>query len=244
MKHSSTYWLTLAASVAMACSSYPPATTVSTTTATTTTTTSAGEVALDEPSGMWIDTVGGAWIDTTGRMWSGRRVIVIDLIPVDISTMTNANVVAHLATGDSVEVALSTFGLTRAQNSAVRDFAQRMVNEHSAHRAAAMQIAAQNNLSPLVLIPADTADAVMSARLMGRLANTPAGPMFDRRFMRAEVMMHQHMLQQLNAIRPQATGATLQLVDQTIPVVRQHLADAEAVWRQVGGGTNARRGGR
>jgi len=36
-------------------------------------------------------------------------------------------------------------------------------------------------------------------------------------------------------LRPQASGAAAQLIDQTIPIVRTHLAAAEATWRQVGG---------
>lgn len=242
MKHRTTQWLTLAAaSIAMACSTnQPPVTTVSRTT--TTTTTAAGDVALNDPSGMWVDTAGGAWMDTTGTMWMGRRVVIIDLLPVDIAAMTNANVVAHLATGDSLEIAISQLGVSRAQNTAVRDFAQRMVNEHSAHRQATIQAATQNGIAPIMAVP-DTADAMIAARMMNRLSSTPAGPTFDRRLMRAEVMMHEHMLRELNAIRPQATGAALQLVDQTIPVVRQHLSDAQSIWRQVGGGMNNTRSG-
>jgi predicted outer membrane protein len=75
---------------------------------------------------------------------------------------------------------------------------------------------------------------------MGRLSNAPAGPMFDRQLMQAEVMMHSHMLHELQMVQPQSTGAARQLVDQTIPVVQQHLADARTIWRQVGGGMNDR----
>jgi predicted outer membrane protein len=195
---------------------------------------------LDEPTGMWIDTVGGTWMDTTGAMYRGGRTgTLIGLAPADVTTLTNAHVLAHMDTGDSLEVALSQLGVDRAQNSAVQNFARRMVTEHSAHMQTVMQTASQNGITPL-LSPRDTAEATTAARMMSRLSSTPAGATFDRRFMRDEVIMHQHMLHDLTMARSQTSGPALQLVDQTIPVVKQHLADAETVWHQVGGGTNAR----
>lgn len=248
MKHRTTQWLTLAAAlIAVACSSNPPVTTTTTssTTVASTTVTSGGEVMLDEPSGMWIDSVGGTWMDTTGAIWRGGRtgtLIGIGLQPADVNTMTNVHVVAHLSTGDSLEVALSQLGVDRAQNSAVRDFARRMVTEHSAHLQTVTQTASQAGITPMQS-PRDTAEVTMAARTMTRLSNTPAGPTFDRRFMRDEVIMHQHVLHDLTMARPQATGPALQIIDQTLPVVRQHLADARTVWHQVGGGTKARGSG-
>jgi putative membrane protein len=237
MLHHSTRWLWIgAAAVAAACASRPAVTTAS-----RTTTTSGGEVALAEPGGMWMDSVGGTWMDTTGaaRM-GGRRGRSVGLQPADVGMMSNANIVAHLAAGDSLEVALSQIGADRAQNSAVRDFARRMVTEHSAHMEMTRQLAAQGNITP-VPSPADTADATMAARVINRLSSAPPGPAYDRQLMRAEVMMHQRMLHELTMLRPRASGAALQLIDQTLPVVRQHLADAQTLWRQMGGGTNAGR---
>lgn len=240
MKNQSTRWLAIgAAAFAMACASQPPVTT----TTRTTTTTSSGDVVLGQPTGMWMDSVGGTWMDSDGSLWlggtSGTR---IDLQTADISAMSDANIVAHLAAGDSLEVALSQLGADRAQNSAVRDFARRMVTEHSAHMQTSRQMAAQGGITPMSS-SLDTADAGMASRMISRLANAPAGADFDRRLMRAEVMMHQHMLHELTLVQPQATGTARQIVDQTIPVVRQHLADAQAIWRQVGGGMNDGRNG-
>jgi putative membrane protein len=228
-----TQWLAIGtAAVAMACATQPP---VVTTTTRTTTTTSTGDVVLNSADGWWVDSVGGTWIDTTGAMWiGGRSGMSFGLQPADISMLSNANIVAHITTGDSLEVALSQLGVDRAQNTAVRDFAQRMVTEHSAHLQMSRQMAAQGGIQPMPS-PADTADAVVVSRIVNRLVSTPAGPEFDRRLMRAEVTVHQSMLHDLNMVRPQATGATLELIDHTLPVVRQHLSDAQTLWRQMGG---------
>lgn len=237
MQHRTTRLFAIGAAVAaMACSTNQPP--VTTTTRTTTTTVSSGDVALNDPAGMWMDSAGGTWMDTTGALWAGGRTgRRMGFQMADVHTMTDANIVAHMTAGDSLEVALSQAGVDRAQNPAVRSFAQRMVTEHSAHLQSARQTAMQGGITA-VASPADTADAVVAARTMNRLAGMPAGPDYDRRFMQAEVMMHQHMLHELQMVEPQSAGAARQLVDQTLPVVRQHLADARTIWRQVGGGMN------
>jgi putative membrane protein len=223
---------------AVACATHSPATTVS-----RTTTTSSGDVALNDPNGMWMDSAGGTWMDTSGAAWTGGRGgMRLGLQPSDVRAMTDANIVAHLAAGDSLEVALSQLGVQRAQSQAVRDFAQRMVTEHSAHLQMERQTAAQGGITPTPA-PTDTGDAAMASRVMSRLSSTPAGPTFDRQLMQAEVMMHTHMLHDLQMLQPQSTGAARQLVDQTIPIVQQHLADARALWQQVGGGMGGRRSG-
>ena len=224
-----------------------------TTTGATTTTTSGGEV--DMGGGAWNDgTRDGMWMDTTGAMrMGGRRGRMMGLQAADIRGMSDANIVAHLAAGDSLEVQLSQAILGRAQNQAVRDFAQRMVTEHTQHMQQGRQLAMQNGITPTPA-PGDTVDAMMAMRMMNRLTNGgmsgmnmstgtngtsggASGGDTDRQLMGVEVAMHRHMLHELTMMQSQATGAARTLVDQTIPIVRQHLSDAESIWRQVGGGT-------
>ncbi|HEY0527482.1 MAG TPA: DUF4142 domain-containing protein [Gemmatimonadaceae bacterium] len=223
-------------------------------------------------SGMWVDSVGGTWMDGHGGLYmGGQRGMPMGLQSANVSNWTNANIVAHLAAGDSLEIQLSQQGAAQAQNSAVRNFANRMVAEHSAHLQMGQQLASQGGVTPAPA-PDDTADAMMATRIIGRLSNSggangasangsnnsmnnngnngnngsgnngnwAGGGNYDRRFMRAEVMMHQHMLRELQMLRPQASGTVAQLIDQTIPVVQQHLALAQSVWQQVGGGQDNR----
>jgi predicted outer membrane protein len=220
--------------IATACSNQPPVTT-----ATPVAGVAAGNIALYAPAtGMWVDRVGGVWMDTAGAFWSGAdRNIAFGLRPGDVALMNNANIVAHLTTGDSLEVALSQIGVDRARDAAVRDFARRMVTVHAQHIRTANRLASDSGVVPL-LSPVDTAGAILARRMMNDLSNTTDGASFDRRFMRAEVVMHQHMLNELEMTRSQGSGVALQLVNQTIPVVRQHLADARMLWQQVGGNSD------
>jgi putative membrane protein len=189
--------------------------------------------------GMWVDSAGGTWMDTTGAMWMGHRERAIGLQPADVAAMTNANVAAHLSTGDSLEIALSESGAGRAQNADVKAFAQRMVTEHTAHRQKGATVATESSITPAPS-PADTLDVTMAREMVQRLSSRAAGSDYDRQLMRDEVMMHRHMLHDLEAVRPQTSGAMQQFVDETIPVVQQHLRDAEAIRARLGdrsGGT-------
>jgi putative membrane protein len=239
--------LTIAVAVAVAaCVNRSPTTTAATGPSPssaggpTTTTTSYGEVTSDRGRGMWLDSANGWWMDGNGGMRMGRNGAMMGLQPPDFAAMSNENIVAHLTAGDSLEVALSQLGVSRAQNTAVRDFAQRMVTEHTAHMQAGRQFATQNTLT-LTMVPNDTMDAAMTGRVISRLSSMPAGPDFDRQFIGAEVMMHRHMLHELTMMQGPANGGARQLVDQTIPVVQQHLSDAQSIWRQLGGGTRRSR---
>jgi Domain of unknown function (DUF4142) len=207
--------------------------------------------------GMWVDSVGGAWMDGDGTLrMGGQRGMAMGLQPGDVANWNAANIFAHLAAGDSLEIQLSQSGAASARNQAVRDFAQRMVSEHSAHLQTGLQLASQNGITPTPAV-SDTADAGMAMRVMNRLnnsstysnsngtttndganGNSSGRDNYDRRLMGAEVMMHQHMLHELTMLRSQASGPSAQLIDQTIPIVRLHLTAAQALWQQVGGGQN------
>jgi putative membrane protein len=245
MRYNNTKWIAIgAAAVAAACAMQPGmGNQAPTNSSASNPTYGAISNASVTNGGMWIDSAGGTWMDGDGAMrMGGRNGMMMGLQPADIAAMSSANIVAHLAAGDSMEIALSQTGASRAQNAAVRDFANRMVNEHSTHLQMGRQLAQQNDITPAPS-PADTVDARMGTMVMNRLSNASANASYDRQFMRAEVMMHQHMLHELTMIQPQATGAARQLVDQTIPVVQQHLSLAQSVWRQVGGGMNNRGNG-
>jgi putative membrane protein len=204
-----------------------------TTTATSAGTTAGGDVALmNRAGGMWLDSSAGFWMDTTGAVWlrvtGGTK---LEMLPSDVVGFNNANIVAHLSLGDSLEVEFSRPAETRGEHASVRDFAHRMVKEHSAHMQTAMQMASQGGLAPAVAMT-DTADARMATRVRDQLADAH-GAEYDRKFMRDEVLMHQHMLHDLTLFQSQATGAALQLVNETIPVVRKHLEDAQTILYEV-----------
>jgi predicted outer membrane protein len=202
---------------------------------TTTVNSASGEVGqMDGSDGVWVDAVGGIWMDPSGLVrMGGRDGLVMGLQPRDIGTINNENIVAHIRGGDSLEVVLSQLGLNSATNSTVRDFAQEMISDHTAHREKETKLSVQTGMPP-VMAPGDTEDVDMTARIMSRLSNTPAGPAFDRQFMTAEVLMHRHMLRDLTTFQPYASGATQDFVTSTVSVVQRHLKEGENIQKSLG----------
>ncbi|HEY4218143.1 MAG TPA: DUF4142 domain-containing protein [Gemmatimonadaceae bacterium] len=226
-KSGRSHWLILGLAVAVgACARTHPTTTVST---------SAGEVGLmDGTDGMWMDGVGSYWMDTSGTLRRGGRMgSPIGLTAREVSIMTERNMLAHIRADDSLEVVMSRLGLNSATNSAVRDFAQDMISDHTAHSEKETKLAQQTGIAAVTWIP-DTTDEVITQRMMTHLSRTTEGPSFDRQFMAAEVMMHEHMLHDLKLFQAQSTGHPLDFVDRAIPEVERHLKAAKLVQKSLG----------
>lgn len=147
--------------------------------------------------------------------------------------MTNANILWHIMEGDSLEVAMSTSGADSAKNMEVKRFAQRMVTAHTQHMDEVKSTASTAKITP-ERQAGDTANAMMAKRMMDRLEDTKAGGPRDRLLMESEVDFHTQLLHNLESARGDATGPTKELIEKTLPVVRQHLADARAILRKLG----------
>jgi predicted outer membrane protein len=88
------------------------------------------------------------------------------------SGMTDANILAHLAMGDSLEIQLSQCELSRAQNAQVRDFAQTLISDHTTSLQQGRTVAQQAGITPQLA----AGDTMMSRmRLMSGRANPGTG---------------------------------------------------------------------
>jgi len=231
MQKSRMSWLLAgAAAIAMGCASQPAP-------YESTTTVSSGDVALTDGTGVWLDSLGSVWVEPTGILLVGPGgTRIYDLEPVIVHTMTDGNVAGHLLAGDSAEIALSAIGASRGQNADVRNFGQRMVNEHTAHLDMTRLMLKDAKITA-VRAPFDTADANINARMMDHIAasGNTTDAHFDKKFMAAEVAMHQHMLSDLDTFRAQASPAAMPLLNHTRDTVKQHLLDARRLYRMYGG---------
>jgi predicted outer membrane protein len=156
--------------------------------------------------------------------------------PVDrsnASAMTNANILAQMMEGDSLEVAMSEVGVDSARNMEVKRFAQRMVTTHTQHMDEVKSTASKAKVTP-ERAAGDTATAMMAKRMMDRLSDTKPSAARDRLLMESEVYFHTQLLHDIESARADATGPTKQLVEDTEPVVKHHLADARAILRKLG----------
>ncbi|HEY9693336.1 MAG TPA: DUF4142 domain-containing protein [Oculatellaceae cyanobacterium] len=121
------------------------------------------------------------------------------------------------------EIILGRLAAERAVNASVRQYGQRMVQEHTQANAQLMQIAAQKG----VTLPTDT-DAKHKA-LRARLGQIP-GLRFDRTFM--QTMINNHSMSAALFQRESRLGRDADVkafASTTLPVVRNHLQMAIAM---------------
>jgi putative membrane protein len=145
-------------------------------------------------------------------------------------SMTDANIMAHMIVGDSLEIEIARIGAERAGDPEVREFARMLVDEHSSHLATSLEMSRDEDIGS---VPADgDRHAVTLRRYLSSLRAMGSSPAFDRAFLRYQIRHHDHELNALRTMRPAARDNDLrQHIDETLPVIERHLSRA----RELGG---------
>lgn len=145
-------------------------------------------------------------------------------------TMTDANIMAHMIVGDSLEIEMARLAAERAGDPEVREFARMLADEHSRHLATSLEMARDEDIGS---VPADgDRHAVTLRRYLASLRSMGSSPAFDRAFLRYQIRHHDHEVNALRAMRPAARDDDLeQHIDETLPVIERHLNRA----RELGG---------
>lgn len=146
---------------------------------------------------------------------------------------TDANIVAHILTGDSLEIQMSQLALARSSNATVREFAQMLVDHHSRNSTNfhAMQADEDIGIAPMGNDPI----AAQGRAALGNLRNL-TGAEFDRAYIRAQVMHHDADAAALQQMADMARDDDLEqdIEEQLLPVVRQHLTRSREIASQLG----------
>ena len=149
---------------------------------------------------------------------------------------TDQQLVAQVAAGNVLEVRLGQTAHNKATNVAVREFGQRMVNEHSTLQKQWMDVAKKS------AIPFKADLSPTQVQEFERL-NQLSGAEFDRAYMDAMVQGHQTKLSSLQSERSAShSSGVRQLIESTLPIVQQHLIQAQQIASQVGVTTTASTG--
>ena len=122
------------------------------------------------------------------------------------------------AQGGMSEVEMARLALTKASSDAVKQYAQKMIDDHTAANAELMQIASAKNLT----LP--TAPDAKHRAMMARMEKL-SGEAFDREYvMMAGHKDHQKMEKLFRDESARGRDADLKaFATKTLPVVRQHL---------------------
>jgi putative membrane protein len=142
-------------------------------------------------------------------------------MPADMTPEDRMGYVTLAAASDMFEIQSSQMALTKAQNPAIRDFAQMMVTHHtqtSQQLMAAAQAAGMSPPPPMLPAPVQ--------RMLSELQQA-SGAKFDRVYMRQQVLAHQMALAlHRNYAASGDTPALRQVAAAATPIVEQHLVRA------------------
>jgi putative membrane protein len=137
------------------------------------------------------------------------------------------------AQGGTAEVQLGQLAQQNAQSEAVKQFAKRMISDHSKANDELKQIAAQESVSLPTTV--DAKDKATMARL-----EKLHGAAFDKAYMQDMVMDHKKDVADFKHESTAAKTPSLKnWVQQTTPTLESHLQEAEKVAPQVGANTTA-----
>lgn len=146
---------------------------------------------------------------------------------VMLRQMSDANIIGHLLTVDSLEITLADTALRVTKSDMIGEYARMMHLNHDDDRKALRDIAGAAGLIPTVdvtkLRSSHVAAGVDSVRLTSEITK-------DQRFLQAQIELHKHALAELQVLRDVARNAALrQHIIDMIPVVQNHLARAQTL---------------
>jgi putative membrane protein len=142
--------------------------------------------------------------------------------------LADTGFVRELRTNNLLEIRMGTLAARRSTNSAVKQFAQRMVSDHTTMGNEWTSLANRLRLGTTSALDAN------QQQVVSQLSSVPAAD-FDRQYMGMSVQFHQNLigLLQNNGASAQSPEVR-QLAAKGLPVAQQHLTMAQQVANQVG----------
>jgi|GEM_PF-457142 len=140
-----------------------------------------------------------------------------------------------LSTSDSAEIMPSRLALEKAQNAAVKAYAQRMINDHGMLEDSLRAMMSRQNITP--------APSQLTHQLHNWTESTVqrlrglSGAEFDQAYMQAMVQSHQEALNMIdNQILPATQDQQLRmaLTQQVRPLISSHLTEAQQIQQTLG----------
>lgn len=131
------------------------------------------------------------------------------------------------AQGGQAEVALGKIAAEKASNDAVKQFAQRMVDDHSKANEALMSVAGQKQ----VAVPSEPS---AKQKADAKRIEAMKGPAFDAAYMEHMVRDHEQDVAAFQKASQQVSDADVkQFAQQTLPTLKEHLTEARRVRTEV-----------
>ncbi len=151
------------------------------------------------------------------------------------SKVSDANIVATLASADSFEVAVGKLALSRSADKRVKNFARMLINDHTQHEGDMKDLADRAGITPAP--PSGDTSARHMENVMGRLRSAGKGHNFDKTFVAAAIADHQQDISEVKDMQSSASNDALkQELNQTLPKLQEHLNHAQELQGELGSG--------
>jgi putative membrane protein len=138
-------------------------------------------------------------------------------------SMSDRKFVEKAAEGGMAEVDLGKLAEEKASSPQVKQFAERMVNDHTKANDQLKEVAQQEGIQ---LPDRLSADAVMTKNQLSQLS----GPQFDAVYMRDMVKDHKKDVSEFQHESTSATNPEVkQFASETLPTLQSHLQEAEHI---------------
>ena len=124
--------------------------------------------------------------------------------------------------GDTAEVAIGNLASSKGATQDVRDFANMLVTDHSAHKQRLIDLAN----SAGVAVPTEPAE---TGRAQLEKLEKLSGPEFDKALLETLIGNHKKGIAKNEAQAKSGDAQTAKLAQETVPVLKKHLATAESL---------------
>jgi putative membrane protein len=140
---------------------------------------------------------------------------------------SDRNFIVKAAEGGQAEVELGRLAESKGSSNAVKQFGQRMVEDHGNANKELMELASNKGVQLKDKPPKPD-------RLMQKLAKLQ-GPEFDREYVKAMVKDHKQDVAEFRRMHSGAVDPNLKAwVDKTLPTLEEHLQMIEGIQAQMG----------
>ncbi|HUF04095.1 MAG TPA: DUF4142 domain-containing protein [Aridibacter sp.] len=152
--------------------------------------------------------------------------------------MTDANIAAIVSVAGKLDIAYGKIAKSKSKNAKVREFADRMVTDHSAVQKAAEQLLKKLGVTP---VENDTSRGLAEngEKVKAKLRSLK-GAEFDRFYIDNEVAYHELVVNAVeNVLIKNAKNAELKAtLESVLPLFTRHLEHARTIQSEMNGGEN------
>ena len=161
--------------------------------------------------------------------------VAVDSAPAPAPAVSDAEIAAILAASDTAEIQPSQLAGQKAQNAALREYAQRMINDHGMLSDSLAALAQANGITPAPNAMSEQIQAQTQTTLQ-RLQGL-SGAEFDAAYAQAMADSHQQALTSIETqLVPSAQNAQLRtaLEQKVRPAVSMHLDEIRRIQGSLG----------